>query len=123
MSGAKFYEMTQKAARQAISYSQLLVCCARHTAALHNHRANTDLNISIRRESGGDYSNTFSKSRTLKDASQQSTASHTIPKVTGEVRTGRQTLSSTTALPSRCVCEHSGQGRLCRSHAAVADHR
>ena len=45
----------------------------------------------MRRESGGNYSNTFSKSRTLKDASQQSTASHTIPKVTGEVGAGHQT--------------------------------
>lgn len=40
----------------------------------------------VSRESKGDYSNTFNSSRTLKDASQRSTATHTIPKVTGEVR-------------------------------------
>jgi hypothetical protein len=59
----------------------------------------------MRRESGGDYSNTFSKSRTLKDASQQSTASHTIPKVTGEVGADLQNS------PSR---NHAVSGLSCR---------
>lgn len=36
MSGAKFFEMTQKAARQASSHLELLVSCARHPAALQD---------------------------------------------------------------------------------------
>jgi hypothetical protein len=77
----------------------------------------------MHRESGGDYSNTFSKSRTLKDASQQSTASHTIPKVTGEVRIGHWTCCSRThaVLSSLRICVQ--QSCQCFSRAAVAGRR
>lgn len=74
----------------------------------------------MRRESGGDYSNTFSKSRTLKDASQRSTATHTIPKVTGEVRAAScKLLDAACPAAALAVCAvHSlpRTGRVCNMH-------
>lgn len=49
------------------------------------------------KESGGDFNNTYSRSKTLREMSQRSTASHTIPKVHGEVRAARVCMSA------RCV--------------------
>ncbi len=49
------------------------------------------------KESGGDFNNTYTRSTTLREMSQRSTASRTIPKVHGEVRAARVCMSA------RCV--------------------